>query len=95
MGFYLGSWFAYFVYISSCIAQLGEISGIFHKILRKYMSLHETARESICAREPRPIMFWSIGGQTSKWCPHKQHFDFLSDKTNRFYVVLGVNINRS
>ena len=94
MGFYLGSRFAYFVYISSCIAQLEEISSIFHKILRN-KSLHETAKESICAREPKPIMFWSIGGQRSKWCHHKQHFDFLSDKTNRFYVVLGVNINRS
>ena len=94
MDFYLGSRFAYFVYISSCIAQLEEISGIFHKILRN-KSLRETAKESICAREPKLIMFWSIGGQTSKWCHYKQHFDFLSDKTNRFYVVLGVNINRS
>ena len=76
MGFYLGSWFAYFFYISSCIAQLGEISDIFHKILRN-KSLHEMAKESICAREPKPIMFWSIGGQTSKWCHHKQNFDFF------------------
>lgn len=55
-GFLFGISICIFVYITSCIAQLEEISGLFHKILRD-KSLHKTAKESLCAREPKPIMF--------------------------------------